>query len=55
MTELEFATLATQGLDRRIGQVETQREDVQAWTTKRNRNRTTMNWNFPQTQARSKF
>jgi hypothetical protein len=55
MAEIEFAALSTQCLDRRIGDVETLSDEVQAWTTQRNLNRTTVNWRFTQTKARSKF
>jgi hypothetical protein len=55
MAEIEFAALATQCLDRRIGDVETLSDAVQAWTTQRNLNRTSVNWQFTQTKARSKL
>lgn len=55
MAEIEFSALSTQCLDRRIGDVETLSEEVQAWTTRRNLNRTTVNWQFTQTKARSKL
>jgi hypothetical protein len=55
MAEIEFAALSTQCLDRRIGNVERLSEEVQVWTTKRNLNRTTVNWQFTQTKARSKL
>ena len=55
MAEIEFAALSTQCLDRRIGDVETLSEEVQAWTTERNLNRTTVNWQFTQSKARSKL
>ena len=55
MAEIEFAALSTQCLDRRIGDVQTLSEEVQAWTTKRNVNRTTVNWKFTQSKARSKL
>lgn len=55
MAEIEFAALSTQCLDRRIADVETLRQEVLAWTTQRNRNRTTVHWRFSQTNARSKL
>ena len=55
MAEIEFAALSTQCLDRRIGDVQTLSEEVQAWTTERNVNRTTVNWKFTQSKARSKL
>ena len=55
MAEIEFAALSTQCLNRRIGDVATLSEEVQAWTTQRNINRTTVNWQFTQSKARSKL
>ena len=55
MAEVEFSALSIQCLDRRIGNVETLSEEVQAWTTRRNLNRTTVNWQFIQTKARFKL
>ena len=55
MAEIEFSALSTQCLDRRIGDVETLRNEVEAWTKQRNANRTTVNWQFSQTNARSKL
>jgi hypothetical protein len=55
MVEIEFSALSTQCLDRRIADVATLRDEVQAWTKKRNANRTTVNWQFSQTNARSKL
>ena len=55
MAEIEFSALSTQCLDRRIAGVATLRQEVSAWTTQRNINRTTVNWRFSQTSARSKL
>jgi len=55
MAEIEFAALSTQCLDRRIADGETLRQEVLAWATKRNVDRTTVNWQFSQTQARFKL
>ena len=55
MAEIEFSALSTQCLDRRIADVETLRDEVEAWTKQRNANRTTVNWQFTQTKARSKL
>jgi hypothetical protein len=55
MAEIEFAALATQCLGRRIGDDQTLTEEVMAWKTQRNLNRTTVNWQFSQTEARSKL
>ena len=55
MAEIEFSALSTQCLDRRIADVETLRDEVEAWTKRRNVKRTTVNWQFSQTKARSKL
>ena len=55
MADIEFSTLSTQCLDRRIADVESLRDEVEAWTKQRNLNRTTVNWQFSQTNARSKL
>ena len=55
MAEIEFSALSTQCLDRRIADVKTLSEEVQAWTTRRNLNQTTVNWKFTQTKARTKL
>lgn len=55
MADIEFAALSTQCLDRRIGAVERLSEEVQAWTTERNLNHTTVNWQFTQSKARTKL
>jgi DDE superfamily endonuclease len=55
MAEIEFSALSIQCLDRRIATVEKLNEEVLAWTIQRNINRTTVNWQFSQTKARSKL
>jgi hypothetical protein len=55
MAEIEFSALSTQCLDRRIANVETLRDEVDAWTKQRNASRTTVNWQFTQTKARTKL
>jgi hypothetical protein len=55
MAEIEFAALSTQCLDRRIADGDTLRQEVLAWATTRNVHRTTVNWRFSQTHARSKL
>ncbi len=55
MAEIEFSALSGQCLDRRIADVETLRDEVDAWTKQRNVNRSTVNWRFTQTNARSKM
>jgi hypothetical protein len=55
MAEIEFAALSTQCLDRRIAEGDTLRQEVLAWATKRNHERTTVHWRFSQTDARTKL
>jgi DDE superfamily endonuclease len=55
MAESECAALSTQCLDRRIAGVDTLRQEVLAWATKRNHERKTVNWRFSQTDARTKL
>lgn len=55
MAEIEFSALSNQCLDRRIADVETLRDEVDAWTKQRNASRTTVNWQFTQTKARTKL
>jgi DDE superfamily endonuclease len=55
MAEIEFAALSTQCLDRRMADVNTLRQEVLAWTTKRNHAHKTVNWRFSQTDARTKL
>lgn len=55
MAESEFAALSTQCLDRRIAGVDTLRQEVLAWATKRNHERKTVHWRFSQTDARTKL
>jgi DDE superfamily endonuclease len=55
MAEMEFAALSTPCLDRRMADVDTLRQEVLAWTTKRNHAHKTVNWRFSQTDARTKL
>jgi DDE superfamily endonuclease len=55
MAESEFAALSTPCLDRRIAGVDTWRQEVLAWATKRNHERKTVHWRFSQTDARTKL
>ena len=55
MAESEFAALSTQCLARRIAEVDTLRQEVLAWATKRNHECKTVNWRFSQTDARTKL
>ena len=55
MAELEFSALSKQCLDRRIGDIETMRIEVEAWTKKRNKDEVKINWQFTKDSAREKF
>lgn len=55
MAEIEFSALSTQCLNRRIADQDTLRQEVMAWASKRNRDRTTVNWRFSQSDARNKL
>lgn len=55
MAEIEFSALSKQCLDRRIGKIQTLRNEVNTWTKKRNKNRTKIHWQFTKDRAREKF
>jgi hypothetical protein len=55
MAEIEFAALATQCLDRRIPDLPTLRHEVLAWAAQRNKDKTTVEWQFAQPNARKKL
>ena len=55
MAEMEFAALAVQCLNRRIGNLETLTREVRIWASKRNMARKTVRWRFTQSQARRKL
>jgi DDE superfamily endonuclease len=55
MAEIEFAVLANQCLDRRLGKVQTVKAEVTAWEEKRNAAQTTINWRFTVQDARQKL
>ena len=55
MAEIEFAVLANQCLDRRLGKVQTVKAEVAAWEEKRNAAQTTINWRFTVQDARQKL
>jgi hypothetical protein len=55
MAESEFAALSTQCLARRIPDFPTLRREVLAWTKQRNKDQTTVEWNFAQPDARKKL
>lgn len=55
MAECEFAVLDTQCLDRRIPDVSTLKREIAAWQTKRNQDKTKINWQFGTDSARVKL
>jgi DDE superfamily endonuclease len=55
MAEIELSALARQCLDRRIGDIETFKNEVIVWTDKRNQARKSVRWKFTQTDARRKL
>jgi hypothetical protein len=55
MAEIEFAALATQGLDRRIAEQDTLENEALAWAHNRNKARKTVNWRFTKHAARDKL
>lgn len=55
MAECEFSVLARQCLDRRIADPETLKQEVSAWTSKRNTNTEPARWRFTTEDARIKL
>ena len=55
MVEIEFSVLSRQCLNRRIPNMETMKQEVKAWTEKRNRKQATVNWRFTCEDARVKL
>jgi hypothetical protein len=55
MAEIEFAVVATQCLDRRLGDQETVRRAIAAWETRRNEQKATADWRFTTAKARRKL
>jgi hypothetical protein len=55
MAEIEFAALATQCLDRRIPDLPALRHEVSAWAAQRNKDKTTAEWKFAQSNARKRL
>ena len=53
--EIEFSVLSRQCLDRRIGDMETLRNDIQAWKQQRNRASKSIDWQFTTADARIKL
>ena len=55
MAECEFSVLSRQCLSRRLPDIKTVREEVDAWTTSRNQAGGTINWRFTTEDARIKL
>jgi hypothetical protein len=55
MAEIEFAMVATQCLDRGLGNQETVRREIAAWEARRNAAKATVDWRFTTTKARRKL
>ena len=53
--EIEFSVLSRQCLDRRIGDAETLRNEIQAWTQQRNTASKSVDWQFTTADARLKL
>ena len=51
----EYTKEGKQCLDRRIGNIKTLKLEVIAWTKKRNKFKTKINWQFTKEKARGKF
>ena len=55
MAEIEFSALSKQCLDRRISKITILAQETNAWIQSRNRQKTTVDWQFTKTNARDKF
>lgn len=55
MAEIEFSALSKQCLDRRIAQISILAQETNAWVQERNRQQTTVDWQFTKNSARNKF
>lgn len=55
MAEIELSALSKQCLDRRLGTMKIFSREVYAWAKKRNRNKTTVSWQFTKNVARKKL
>ena len=55
MVEIEFSVLSRQCLNRRIGDIETMEQEVEAWERERNTQKATVNWRFTNQEARVKL
>jgi hypothetical protein len=55
MAEIELRVLSGQCLDRRIGEFETLKTEVNAWVEQRNQEQTWIDWRFTTADARLKL
>lgn len=55
MAEIELSTLSKQCLDRRLGDIHTFSDEVDAWAMQRNRRKAAVSWQFTKNDARDKF
>jgi len=55
MAEIELSALSKQCLDRRIAEMRTLTSQVHSWTTRRNRLKVAIRWNFTKNDAREKL
>jgi len=55
MAEIELSILKRQCLDRRIGDIETLQTEVDAWQSRRNQERSWIDWRFTSADARIKL
>ena len=55
MAECEFSVLSRQCLNRRLPDIDTVNQEVQAWVAARNRAEATVNWRFTTEDARIKL
>jgi hypothetical protein len=55
MVEIEFSVLFEQCLDRRIPDLDTLKTEIAAWQQQRNEDAATVNWQFTNRKARTKF
>jgi len=55
MAEIELSALSKQCLDRRIAEMRTLTSQVNSWTTRRNRLKVAIRWNFTKNDAREKL
>ena len=55
MVEIELSVLSRQCLNRRIPNIETMKQEIEAWEKERNQQKATVNWRFTNQDARVKL